>query len=216
MRIVLRVAQSLPIYLLNILLRRASMNKFKGLNFWLSTIILLFFLTGIANASVNYSKQRMISDGLTDRIKKDLSVKKLTVGIIRASDLEISNGKQALFGDAYYVANNERTPIYFEIIINTLSNKVSSVDYTFVENDSETSEIYLQKLIIKKLGNDYQTKNIVISIDNIEKSDRLGNIEKYRGTGEVRIGSLVLKKIKFEINLDSDSERILYKLDEIK
>ena len=185
------------------------------LNFWLAAMISVFFLTGVTNASVNYSKQKLISDGLTDQIKKDLSVKKLTVGIIRASDLEISKGKQALFGDAYYIANNERTPIYFEVIINTFNNKVASVDYTFVENDLDTSEIYLQKLILKKLGKDYKTKEIMISIDNIEKIDQTGDIEKFRGTGEVRIGSLVMNKIKFEINLDGDSEKVLYKLDEM-
>lgn len=191
------------------------MNKFNKMNFWLAAIISVFLFTGFASAKVTYAKYGMIADGLTDQIRKDLSAKDLTVEITRASDLEISNGKQALFGDAYYVLKNERTPIYFEVVINTVKNKVASVDYTFVENESRVSESFLQKLIIKKLGTDYKTKEIMISIDNLKKIDQTNGIEKYRGTGEVRIGSFVMNKIKFEVSLNGESEQIIYKLYEM-
>ncbi len=190
------------------------MYRMKKLEFWLVITVVVLFATGFSSAAtITNSKYKAVSNSLSSHIKKDTADKSVTVEITRVAEMEMSKNKQTIFGDAYYVSDNtEKTPIYFEAIVNTLNNKVSVVDYTFVENSSEINTNFLQKLLIKQIGNDHNTKEVAVAMDNVEKIKEIGEIEKFRGYGEVRIGSLIWKKIKFEISLDADSERVLYKL----
>lgn len=194
------------------------MSKLGNVKFWLVAIILIFSLTGIANASVNAGKYTLITDSLAAQMRRDTADRNLAVDITRAGDMRISGEKQVLFGEARYISGKEKkaAPIYFEIIVEMPGNRVSSVDYVFLENGSPVSEAFLQKLVIKQLGNDLRTQNIVMSLDAVEQVEQQsGQVEKFRGVGEVEIGGLVVKKIKFEITLENDSERVLYKLSDL-
>lgn len=52
-------------------------------------------------------------------------------------------------------------------------------------------------------------------VDTLNLSNEKGNFENFKGYGEVGIGSLVWKKIKFEVQLNADSETVLCKPDEM-
>lgn len=194
------------------------MNKLKNFNFWLVAIVFVLFITGLTNAAPNSGKYKRIADSLTTQMQIDMSDKTLNVEITRASEMQISKDKQTLFGDAYYTsAKNaeEHIPMYFEAEFNSKTNKISIVDYTFLDSESQINENYLQRLILKQLGSDYKTDNVVLSIDNIGQITEASNTEKFRGVGVARIGGMVWKQIKFEVSLNSDSEKVIYKLGEM-
>lgn len=193
------------------------MYRLKRLEFWLGVIISVLFIASVSDASVKTENYKMIENSLQTQMQKDMSDKTLKVQITRASDMRLSENRQTIFGDAYLVSKSktEQTPIYFEAIFDAKTKKIAIVDYTFLDSEAEINNNFLQKLVIKKIGNDFKTNEVAVAMDQVELIEEVGNREKYRGYGEVRIGSLVWKKIRFEINLTADSEQILYKLDEM-
>ena len=184
---------------------------------WLVAIVFVLSFAIISNAAVTAKKINAVSKTLSAQMKIELADKTATIEIVRADELEISNSKQILFGEA--LLNSEtrdrKVPIYFEAIVDDAKNKVAMIDYTFVEGENEINVDFLQKLVVKKIGNDFKTKEIALAVNSIRQIEETGKLEKYRGIGEVRIGSLVWKRIKFEVNLDETSGNVIYKLDEM-
>ena len=192
------------------------MYKSRKLEIWLLTITLVFFVAGLTEAAVPPAKYQKITDQLTTQMKLDFPDDNLSVEIIRAGHMELADEKVAFFGDAYLVfeEGNEKSHIYFEVIVNTLNNRVSMVDYTFLDNDADINKNFLEKLLIKKLGNDFQTREIVFATNEIYRVEENGGTEKFRGVGEARIGAFVWKKVRFEITLEEDTENVLYKTED--
>ena len=193
------------------------MKNFVDFKFWLATLIFIFSLTGISNAAVTAKKINAVTKSLSAQMKIEMADKTATVEIVRADEIEITSSKQILFGEAILKSEtrDKKVPIYFEAVVDDAKNKIAMVDYTFVEGEKQINIDFLQKLVVKKIGNDFKMKEIALAVNNIRKVEGTDNIEKYRGIGEVRIGSLVWKRIKFEIRLDKISGNVIYKLDEM-
>lgn len=186
-----------------------------NLKFWLTAAIFILFITNISAAAVNSKNYVLVADRLAALMSKDLADRSLKVEIIRASEMEMSKNRRIFFGEAMYISGKaeRQTPVYFEAVVD--KNTVAMVDYTFLEDAAGASDVFLQKLLLKKLGADYRTDEIVISIDDVERIRDPDRTEKFRGFGEARIGSLIWKKIRFEIRLAEDGEKILYRLEDI-
>jgi hypothetical protein len=196
--------------------RRIIMYKLRKPEILLLTIALVFFVAGLTNASVPPAKYKKIADQLSMQMTRDFPDNKLSVEIIRAENMELAGEKEAFFGDAYLIIENtdERPHIYFEAIVDTLNNEVSMVDYTFLDNEAGINRNFLEKLVIKKLGNDFGTREVVFAADDIYRVEENGGTEKFRGVGEARIGAFVWKKVRFEITLQGDSKYVLYKTED--
>lgn len=193
------------------------MKTFVNFKFWLSAFVFIFLLTGISNAAVTAKKINAVTKSLSAQMKVEMADNTATVEIVRADEMEITKTKQILFGEALLNSKtrDKKVPIYFEAIVDDTKNNVTMIDYTFVEGENQINVDFLQKLVIKKLGNDFKTKEIALAISNISQVKDIHSMEKFRGIGEVRIGSLVWKRIKFEIKFDETSENVIYKLNEM-
>ncbi len=191
------------------------MKRIKNLEFWLVVIVLVFFAASVTNASALAGKYQKVASSLSSQIKKDFSDDNVSIEIIRAENIQISQEEENLFGDAYIVSRSQdtKTHIYFEAIMETKTNNVSMVDYTFVENKDDINVNFLQRLLIKKIGDDHKTKEVVFSLNDIEKVAENQTAEIIRGEGEARIGGFGWKKVKFEITqsfISSSSQDFQY------
>lgn len=189
------------------------MNKYRKREIWLALVVLILFVAGFAEAAPA-GKYQKIADSLSVRMRSDLSDSNLRVEINRAANMRLSEDRENLFGDAHVLLGDgtEKAHIYFEAIVDTEENEVAMVDYTFVE-DSDLNRNFLEKLVIKQLGSDHRTDDVVLTLEDIYRVEENGAVaEKFRGVGEVRIGGFVWKQVRFEVTLGNDSEKVLYQL----
>ncbi len=173
-----------------------------------------------ANGSVKVDRYKTaIVQKLTEKLRADLADRSVEVKLNAVSDKEISKSEVDFNGKASAVVINDKTELPFEFTAkaNLNNQNIEDVSYRFVEAESEFAPSFaednLMKELMTKISKDYATTNIVISIDGFETARLTSNETKYEGIGEVRIGDLEWRKIKFNVVLDSQNQaanRILY------
>ncbi len=173
-----------------------------------------------ANASVKTDRYKnAIVQKLTEKLRVDLADNSVEVKLNDVRDNEISKNQIDFDGKALAVVINDKTelPFQFRAEVNLAKQSIENIDYKFVEAEADfapsLAEDVLMKGLMTQISKDYDTTNIVIAIDGFEAAKTVSNQTKYEGTGEVRIGDLEWRKIKFNVVLDSESQtatKILY------
>lgn len=185
-------------------------------------VLAVFGATAIqANANVKIDRYKTaIVQKLTEKLRVDLADQTVEVRIndVRSGN-EISNARVDFDGKALAVVRNDKIelPFQFTAKVNLTKQSIENIDYKFVEAATEfapsLAEDNLMKGLMTQISKDYDTTNIVISIDGFDAAKTASNQTKYEGTGEVRIGDFEWRKIKFNVVLDSQSQtatKILY------
>ena len=173
-----------------------------------------------ANGSVRTDRYKTaLVEKLTERLRVDLADQSVKVKLGSVRDNEVSKSRVNFNGQAFAVVINDETELPFRFTANVnLSNRnIENIDYQFIETASEfapsVAEDSLMKELMTKISRDFETTNIVISIDGFDTARLTPNETKYEGIGEVRIGDFEWRKIKFNVVLDSQNKtatKVLY------
>lgn len=186
---------------------------FKG--FVVGIICLLAFSNVFAASSASdqltYS---LLVSHLNARLKTDLSENNVSVKLSNVKQHKISKSEVEIKGDGLCLltAENNQLPIRFEAKINVAQNKVSDINYDFVETENApeyvptSNDEVLMKELMKQIGKDYDTDNIVIALDGVENNLTLSREKEFTGIGEVRIGDFQWNKFDFDIVLDANGK----------
>ncbi len=188
-------------------------------------IIILALLAAFAiqaNAGVKADRYKsVIAQKLAEKLRVDLSDQTVEVKLNDVRDNEISNTRAAFDGKALAVVTKDKTelPFQFTARINLNNQQIEDISYRFTEAEEifapSIAENNLMQELMTKISKDYDTTNIVISIDGFDTAQLTSNETKYEGIGEVRIGDLEWLKIKFNVVLDSQAQtatRVLYEV----
>jgi len=184
-------------------------------------VLALLAATAIqASGSVKTDRYKSaIVQKLTEKLRVDLADQSIQVKLNSVRDDEISKSQADFDGHALAIVVNDKTalPFHFTANVNLNNQSVETIDYQFIEGNSEfapsAAEDSLMKELMAKISKDYDTTNIVISIDGFDTARLTSNETKYEGLGEVRIGDFEWRKIKFDVVLDSQNKaatKILY------
>jgi hypothetical protein len=158
-----------------------------------------------------------IARELTQKLRVDLADQTVQVKLNSVRE----NGRAGIDGRALAVVTSDKTelPLQFSAKVNLNNQSVEDVSYEFVAAAADTefaptlAEDNLMKELMAKISQDYETTNIVISIDGFDTAQVTSLQTKYEGIGEVRIGDFEWRKIKFNVVLDSQSRtatKVLY------
>jgi len=186
---------------------------FRKLNIIIIVLAVLSAFSIQASASVKSERYKaVIVQRLTEKLRVDLADQTVEVKLNDVRDNEISKSQLDFDGRALAVVRNDKTelPFQFTAQVNLAKQSIESIDYKFVEAETEfapsLAEDSLMKGLMTQISKDYDTTNIVISIDGFDAARLASNQTKYEGTGEVRIGDFEWRKIKFNVVLDSQSQ----------
>jgi hypothetical protein len=173
-----------------------------------------------ANGSVKSDQYKTaLVEKLTERLRVDLSDQTVEVKLNTVRDSEISKSEVDFDGRALAVVTSDKTalPFQFTAKVNLKNQNIENIDYQFIEAGAEfapsAAEDNLMKELMTKISKDYETTNIVISIDGFDTAQITSKETKYEGIGEVRIGDFEWRKIKFNVVLDSQNKaatKVLY------
>lgn len=162
-----------------------------------------------------------ISEKLSSELKARFADDSATVQINKIEKRQETKTSINLDGAAFCVlANNadNRLPLSFEAEINARTNDLIDISYKFIEDSPNfaptTTEEFLMKELMKKIGKDHKTTSIVIAIDGFELiSDTDGR--EFLGTGEIKIGEMGWSKIKFDVVLNDANEatKLIYNIE---
>jgi dipeptidyl aminopeptidase/acylaminoacyl peptidase len=185
---------------------------YRTLNFFVVALAIFSAFSIQSHAKVNVERYRdAIVQKLNEKIRTDLSDNTVEVKLNEIKDREISDARVDFDGKALAVVKNDKTelPFQFTAQIDLKNHNIDDVVYQFVEAASEFApsaiEYNLMEDLMGKISKDYNTTNIVISIDGYDSSQITQNLTKYEGIGEVRIGDLEWRKINFNVVLDSQN-----------
>ena len=195
-------------------------------------IIILALLAAFAiqaNGSVKADRYKSaITQKLTEKLRVDLSDQTVQVKLNDVRDNAISNSEAAFDGKALAVVTKDKTalPFQFTAKVNLNNQQIEDVSYQFVEAETvEDVSVFAPSIVennlmqglMTKISKDFDTTNIVISIDGFETAQLTSVETKYEGVGEVRIGDLEWRKIKFNVVLDTQAKtatRVVYEVQE--
>lgn len=196
------------------------------------SLLVAIFVTSLAvnaAASSDVNNPKGVSDknfsiavrNLTEKLKTDLANDNVAVNLTTIKQYQIAKNQVGLKGEGFCILtdDNNKLPIQFDVQIDNAKNAVIDVKYDFPELVAEsefapatTEEILMQELM-KQISSDYKTTNIVVSIDNFEKTAASTDQNEFNGQGEVRIGDFEWKKIDFQIQLkETSAEKVKYQL----
>ncbi len=117
---------------------------------------------------------------------------------------------------------NNQLPMRFDVKVNPDNLSVSEINYDFAELTDASeyapsfNEEVLMKELVGKISQDYKTQNVVIAIDGVENVSNVTNQKEFTGIGEVRIGTLVWNKIKFDVvfaDASNAATKVIYKVE---
>lgn len=190
------------------------------LNILIIVLALLAAAAIQANGSVKADRYRTaITQKLTEKLRVDLADQSVQVKLNSLGGKEVSKTLADFDGKALAVVINDKTalPFQFTAQVNLNDQNIENVEYKFVDAKADfapaAAEDSLMKELMTRISKDYDTTNIVISIDGFDSAALTSSETKYEGIGEVRIGDFEWRKIKFDVVLDSQNNtatKVLY------
>ncbi|MDQ4120307.1 MAG: hypothetical protein M3209_02425 [Acidobacteriota bacterium] len=196
-------------------------NKLHGFNFLLAALTTILSFTVFAAASTvsnaNYARSSQIAlEALSNKIKSDSGVKDISLKFEKVNQYNASKSAIGVKGNARYFINSEFVaPLTFDVKLDAAKLNVLHINYDFEDADdtiaigSPVEENITQRLL-KQIGNQFKTANVVISIDNLETLEN-----QLKGTGEVRIGDFEWRRIEFDAMLNKKGvAAVKYKIQE--
>lgn len=187
---------------------------FRKVNFLVICLMTLtvFSVRAVPNDNLKIDRyQNALVQKLTEQLRVDLADQTVEIKLNSVKNNEVSKSRIDFDGNAFAVVKTDKTelPFQFTAKFNVNEQSVEDIDYQFVEAISEfapaAAEESLMKELMAQISQDYQTTNIVIAIDRFETAQITANKAKYEGLGEVRIGDVEWRKIKFNVVLDSQT-----------
>lgn len=204
------------------------MNKHSHILASKSLIITLVCFFAFSNAFASADTKQihsLVVNNLQKKLKTDLANENVSVKLNKIEEYKISKNQVGLKGSGFCLitSENNRLPMTFDVKVNSSNLRVVDIKYDFAElNDASESapsanEEVLMKELMGKISQDYKTQNIVISIDGMENVSNVTNQKEFAGIGEVRIGTLVWNKIKFDVvfgDANNTATKVTYKIEE--
>lgn len=198
----------------------------------ISLFLTVFVLAFAANASdktdvsffkgVQEKTYTVAVKNLVQKLKTDFADDNVKLNLTSVTQYRISKNLIGLKGEGFCVLpDNNKLPIHFDVQIDKTKNSVLDIKYDFPEltanseNAPETTEEILMQELMKQISRDYKTTNIVVSIDNFEKTASSDIQNEFSGQGEVRIGDFEWKRVDFNLSLNSQNKAakmVKYKL----
>jgi hypothetical protein len=185
-----------------------------------SLALILSFSAFIEAKNISEKTLAAISEKLSTELKAQFADDSAKVQINRIEKRGETNALINLEGAAFYVRANDtnnRLPLEFEAEVNARTEDLVNVNYTILEDSPNfaptTTEEFLMKELMTKIGKDYKTNAIVLSIDGFELISQNGGKE-FLGTGEIKIKETGWSKIKFNIVLDDANQatKLIYSI----
>lgn len=186
-------------------------------------LVFTFIFTTLVEANDKQVSQRTlsaISDKLSSELKARFADDSATVQINEIEKIKETKNSINFDGEAFCILandSNNRMPISFEAEINPQTDDLIDVTYKIIEDAPNfaptTTEDFLMKELMKKVGKDNNTTAIVIAIDGFELISE-SNGREFLGTGEIKIGEDGWSKIKFDVVLNEANEatKIIYEI----
>ena len=184
-------------------------------------LVFTFIFTTFVQANDKKVSQRTlsaISDKLSSELKARFADDSVTVQINEIEKIKETKNSINLDGAAFCILandSNNRLPISFEAEINAQTDDLIDVSYKLIEDSPNfaptTTEDFLMKELMEKIGKDNNTTAIVIAIDGFELISE-SNGREFLGTGEIKIGENGWSKMKFDVVLNDANEatKIIY------
>lgn len=154
----------------------------------------------------------IITDNLTKRLRADLADNSVTVKINDVEKYQAVKNEIDIKGSGICIItkDNNRLPLNFEAKLSVQEKLISGVKYDFVQYETSAfaptlTEEVLMKQLMNKVSADYKTKEIVIAIDGFETAETAEGKE-YTGNGEIKIGEVEWRKIKFDVVLNAGNQ----------
>jgi serine/threonine protein kinase len=203
------------------------MNKQSRIFALRSLVVSLICFTAFSSAFAAADQkqiQSVVINNLQKKLKTDLANETVSVKLNTVEEYKISKNQIGLKGSGFCLitSENNRLPMTFDVKVNPNNLSVTEIRYDFAEltEASEyapsSNEEFLMKELMGKISRDYKTDNIVISIDGMEDVSKVTNRKEFTGVGEVRIGTLVWNKIKFDVVFDgatNKAAKVVYKIE---
>lgn len=186
-------------------------------------LVFTFIFTTFVEATDKKVSQRTlsaISDKLSSELKARFADDSVTVQINEIEKRKETENSINLDGAAFCILANDtnnRLPISFEAEINAQTDDLIDVSYKLIEDAPNfmptTTEDFLMKELMKKVGKNQNTTAIVIAIDGFELISE-SNGREFLGTGEIKIGETGWSKIKFNVVLNDANEatKVIYEI----
>ena len=203
------------------------MNKHSRLLAFRSLIISFICISAFSSASASTNKKQihsLVINNLQKKLKTDLANETVSVKLSNIEEYKVSKNQIGLKGSGFCLISSENNhlPMTFDVKVNSSNFRVIEVKYDFAEftNASDfplsSNKEILMKELMGRISQDYKTENIVLAIDEMEDVSNITNQKEFTGIGEVRIGTLVWNKIKFDVVLDAQTQKaskIIYKVE---
>ena len=172
----------------------------------------------------NKQIQSLVINNLQRKLKIDLANETVSVKLNTLKEYTISKNQIGLKGSGFCFISSENNhlPMTFDVKVNSSNLRVIEVKYDFAEftNASDfplsSNKEILMKELMGRISQDYKTENIVLAIDEMEDVSNITNLKEFTGIGEVRIGTLVWNKIKFDVvfdNVTNKASKVVYKVE---
>lgn len=204
------------------------MNKQSRLLIFRSLLVTFICFSAFSSALASASKEEiksLVITKLENKLKTDLANESVSVKLSNLTEYKASKNQIGLKGDGFCVmtSENNELPMTFDVKLNSNNLSVADIKYDFAELTAASeyapasNEEMLTKELMNQISQDYKTKNIVIAIDGIEDVSGVTNKKEFTGVGEVRIGSLVWNKIKFDVVFDDvkkTATKVVYKVEQ--
>ena len=197
-------------------------NKFFVFKCFTSLAICFFVSANVFAANSVKENYSIVVKNLSKKLQNDLADQTVTVKLMNVEQYTISKNQIGIKGEGVCVssAQNNQLPIKFDAKFDAAKQIVSDIKYDFVEYSAAAPEFsptsteeFLMKELMKQISKDYKTDNIVIAIDDFEDVSKLSDKRKYTGIGEIRIGSFVWNKIKFDVTLENQAaSKVVYEV----
>ena len=184
-------------------------------------LVFTFIFTTFVEANDNKISNKTltsISNKLSSELKAHFANDSVTVQINEIEKRNETKNSINLDGAAFCILannSNDRLPLLFEAEINAQTDDLIDVSYKLIEDSPTfaptTTEDFLMKELMKKIGKDNNTTAIVIAIDGFELISE-SNGREFLGTGEIKIGENGWSKMKFDVVLNDANEatKIIY------
>jgi hypothetical protein len=203
------------------------MNKHSYLFAFRSLVVSLICFTAFSSAfgaADQKQIQSIVINNLQKKLKIDLANETVSVKLSTVEEYKVSKNQIGLKGSGFCLltSENNRLPMTFDVRVNPSNLSVTEIKYDFAELTAaseyapSSSEEFLMKELMGKISRDYKTDNIVIAIDGMEDVSNVTNQKQFTGIGEVRIGTLVWNKIKFDVVFDgatNKATKVVYKIE---
>ena len=203
------------------------MNKHSRLLAFRSLLITFICFSAFSSVFASADKQQiqsLVVSNLQKKLKTDLANEAVSVKLNTLEEYKISKNKIGLKGNGFCLmcGENDSLPMTFDVKVNSKNFSVVEVQYDFAELTAaseyapSSDEEILMKELMGKISRDYKTENVVIAIDGMENVSNVTNQKEFTGIGEVRIGTLVWNKIKFDVVVDkatNKATKVVYKVE---